>query len=198
MDSGHTWHSTKVVFGLGNPGKRYAKTRHNLGYQVVDRMAFLKNEEFINNGSRISLCRIDTAKGEYYLAKPLTYMNKSGLAVLELIDILAVSTQDILVVCDDCNLPPGKIRYRLSGSDGGHKGLRSIIEALGSGDFPRLRLGIGQSDNLKPLEDYVLEEFSENEMKTIEQMIDKSVQIIEQWLAGALRSVSATYNVMLT
>ncbi len=190
--------TSKVVIGLGNPGKRYAATRHNLGYQVIDRAAFLKKKEFVNLGSKLMLCQLSSTGVDNYLAKPLTYMNQSGMAIGELVGGLGVRLENILVVCDDCNLAPGKIRFRRSGTDGGHRGLGSIIEAVGSIDFPRLRLGIGPNPENIQLEDFVLKEFEADELKLIDLMIDKSIQIIDRWLADELKAVSATYNATLT
>jgi len=190
--------TSKVVIGLGNPGKRYAATRHNLGYQVIDRAAFLKKKEFVNLGSKLMFCRLPSFDVDNYLAKPLTYMNQSGTAISELVSELGVKLENLLVVCDDCNLAPGKIRFRRNGSDGGHRGLGSIIEAVGSINFPRLRLGIGPNPENMQLEDFVLKEFNADELKLIDLMIDKSIQIIDRWLADDLKAVSATYNVTLT
>ncbi len=198
MDFRISSETSKVVIGLGNPGKRYAATRHNLGFQVIDRAAFLKKKEFVELGSKISFCRLSSDDVDHYLAKPLTYMNQSGAAVKALVNGFGVKTENLLVVCDDCNLPPGKIRFRKSGTDGGHRGLGSIIEAIGSIHFPRLRLGIGPSPENVPLEDFVLQEFSQDELKLIDLVIDRSIQIMDRWLAGDLNAVSATFNVTLT
>ena len=135
----------KLVVGLGNPGAKYRLTRHNVGFMVVDRLA-------VTAGAAVTRKHCSSLVGEGHwgevkvvLAKPQTYMNLSGMAVSSLMNYYRVAPADLLVVCDDLDLPFGRIRLRPKGSSGGHRGLASIIAALGRSDFPRLRVGIGKA-----------------------------------------------------
>jgi PTH1 family peptidyl-tRNA hydrolase len=137
----------KLVVGIGNPGARYQTTRHNLGFRVVDRLA-------TETGVAVTRRRFDALVGEgtadgcrVLLVKPQTFVNLSGAAVAPLLRWYRGSTEDLLVVCDDLNLEPGHLRLRRQGSSGGHNGLESIIECLGTDDFPRLRVGIGRGSS---------------------------------------------------
>ena len=137
----------KIVVGIGNPGRRYERTRHNLGFQVVDRLA-------AEHGLEVSRRRFDARVGEgqiearrVLLVKPQTYVNLTGSAVAPLLRWHRSSTEDLLVVCDDLNLEPGKLRLRRRGASGGHNGLQSVIECLGTEEFARLRIGIGRGDD---------------------------------------------------
>jgi len=188
--------TTKVILGLGNPGKRYASTRHNYGFMVVDRIAFLKKEEFIAGPAHFDYCRILSGENEIYLCKPTTFMNLSGRAAQGIIDFLDVSPEELLVVCDDCNLPQGRLRYRITGSDGGHNGLASIIERLQTGRFSRLRLGIGMTPDELPLEDYVLEDFPRDESDTIEDVVSTASKFALNIAVGKIENKSITISVI--
>ena len=184
----------RIVMGLGNPGRRYAKNRHNFGQFVIDRMAFLNKEKFDKGRGVFIYCRIGFGTNEIYLAKSTTYMNESGRAAIAMLSQFGLEPRNLMVVCDDCNLPLGKMRYRPDGSDGGHNGLSSIIETLESKEFPRLRLGIGLPPEGRPLEDYVLEKFEPNEAKVVEEVVDQAVVLIEK-LAVEKRMSSLTLTV---
>jgi PTH1 family peptidyl-tRNA hydrolase len=164
-----------AIIGLGNPGNEYEWTRHNVGLMVVDAMCDVLSTEF------------ETGKGDYLIAaahshgvlmslvKPLTYMNNSGLAVADVIERYNLNLNDVLVVCDDFNLPLGKIRLRPRGSDGGHNGLYSIIYQLQSEEFPRLRCGIGEPDlHGKEFDatSFVLSVFERDERPALGKMIE--------------------------
>jgi peptidyl-tRNA hydrolase, PTH1 family len=154
----------KLIVGLGNPGEKYAGTRHNLGWMAVDR--FAGDDPWKPNGR----LQADLAKhGEQILAKPQTFMNRSGQAVKKLATFYQVPPAGLLVVSDDIDLPFGESRFRPSGGSGGHKGLQDIIEALGHQDFARLRLGVGRSD--KPT-DHVLSEFTDEEKSKLPEFIE--------------------------
>lgn len=185
----------KAVLGLGNPGRRYSETRHNFGYMVVDRLAFLKREEFRTGGGPFIYCRASIAGEQLFLCKSTTYMNNSGKAAIALKSHFNLSPAEILVVSDDCNLKLGKIRYRPTGSDGGHNGLASIIKALQSKEFPRLRLGINECPDGVPLEDYVLENFSRQEFEIVDQVIVSAIGIIERLMADDIENKSVTLTV---
>jgi len=167
----------QFIIGLGNPEKRYDATRHNVGFAVVDRLA-----EHLNVAFRPGRGEFLLAEGVYQgqplgLAKPLTYMNESGIAVAEIREQFGVPLDQLLIVCDDFQLPLGRLRLRPSGSDGGHNGLYSIIYHLQSEDFPRLRCGIGSA--LTPKEksamaEFVLDPFREDERAAVAEMINRA------------------------
>lgn len=168
-----------LIVGLGNPGRQYAKTRHNLGWQVLDRLC-----EKLKIGFK-------AGRGEYYVAllqennreviflKPTTFMNNSGIAVKETMEFFGKTPADLLVILDDLALPLGKLRLRSNGSSGGHNGLESIIYQLQTEDFARLRLGIGTPETKEATVNHVLGEFSAEEKKTAEEMLEKAANVVE-------------------
>ncbi|HLG93538.1 MAG TPA: aminoacyl-tRNA hydrolase [candidate division Zixibacteria bacterium] len=168
-----------LIVGLGNPGRQYAKTRHNLGWQVLDRLCEKLKINF------------KAGKGEYYAAlleenerdivflKPTTYMNGSGIAVKEALAFFGKTPADLLVVLDDMALPLGKLRLRSNGSSGGHNGLESVIYQLQTGGFTRLRLGIGTPEAKGAAVGHVLGEFSKEEKKKAEEMMESAIAVVE-------------------
>jgi PTH1 family peptidyl-tRNA hydrolase len=180
-----------LIVGLGNPGRKYQKTRHNLGFRVVDHLAAQRGRRFKRGKEDYLLCEVREEGRKIRLLKPLTYMNASGEAVAEALDRLEHDIQSLLVVCDDANLPLGKIRIREKGSDGGHKGIRSIIYRLGSMDFARLRMGVGQAPDGMDLEEFVLAKFDSNEKEQVELMIETACRAVESaWTFGLAESMS--------
>ena len=162
--------SKRIIIGLGNPGAEYEGTRHNVGFEVIDAIADRVNESFKTNGQS------KMAWGKWRgrplgLAKPQTFMNRSGLAVEELVRKNNLDAQDILVVVDDIHLPPGKVRIRQKGGTGGHNGLEDIADWLDSNNFPRIRIGIGNDFGRGQQADYVLSRFPEDERKIIDPVI---------------------------
>jgi PTH1 family peptidyl-tRNA hydrolase len=184
-----------AILGLGNPGRRYARNRHNFGYMVVNQLALLKKEDFTQGEGLFVFCKIPLTSGDLILSKPTTFMNDAGRAALDMCEYFGIPAEDLLVVSDDCNLPLGKIRFRRRGSDGGHKGLHSIIYHLQNREFPRLRLGIWQPPPDKPLEDYVLENFKRKELKTVAKVITTAVDFIEKLAVDGLDKTSVTITV---
>jgi len=164
------------VFGLGNPGRKYQRTRHNLGFMVVDHLSKRWGLEF----KHYPEFYISKGKG-IILVKPLSFINNSGVVVKE---VLKEYQEDFLVVCDDFNLPLGRLRLRPKGGDGGHNGLASIIYYLQTEDFPRLRLGIGPP-TCDPVE-FVLSDFTEEETPEVERMIEKAGDAINWVLSLGL------------
>ncbi|NPB06378.1 MAG: aminoacyl-tRNA hydrolase [Aquificae bacterium] len=146
----------KLVVGLGNPGKEYEGTRHNAGFEVVDELVRLLRAKGPFEEALSHLYRARVAGREVYLAKPMTYMNNSGLAVENLVEELGVEPQELLLVYDDLDLPPGQVRMRLKGSSGGHKGVESVIKHLGTQGFPRVRIGIGRPKKKEDVVKFVL------------------------------------------
>ncbi len=181
----------KLIVGLGNPGEKYRYTRHNIGAKVVNELA-RRNE--------ISLRRIryfshfgEGKIGDESIAiiLPMTYMNLSGEAVLSAIRDKEIAPSELLVVCDDADLELGTIRIRPFGSDGGHRGLRSIIEKLGSGSFARLRIGIGKRGSLK---DHVLRSFNKSEIEKAEEVEERAAEAALSWLRDGIEKAMSKYN----
>jgi len=167
----------KLIFGLGNPGKKYELTRHNVGYLVIDQLV---NQARVLNLKRQNLGKkffseIFVINNKIFLAKPLTFMNKSGKAVKAVMKFYKISLENLIVISDDLDLELGKIRERDSGSSGGHKGLQSIIDELGTDKFKRIKIGIGRSKVIPP-EKWVLQKFSKEEKKIIDEAVEKVVK----------------------
>lgn len=187
----------KLIFGLGNPGEKYEQTRHNLGFMVLDKMVpdkWSKEDKF-----KAEVYKLD--KG-LTMVKPLTYMNNSGLAVSLLADYYKVQPEDIIVIHDDLDLRMGKIKVRMGGSGGGHHGVESIISALGTDKFVRVRLGIGNlqshSGEHKRIhfnaEKFVMEVFLPNEKSTVKRMLKNAVLALELLLDKGLQEAQNQYN----
>lgn len=176
----------KYIIGIGNPGKKYQNTRHNIGFDVVLWLgkrvgAGLKPVRWEEN----KVLKADIFESESALfIKPLTFVNKTGDVVSAILKRNGAKPQDFLILCDDVNLEFGKIRLRSSGSAGGHHGLESVIEALGSEDFSRLRIGVGTSEMPVDLTGYVLEKFSSAELKKTGEIIEKASQVGEAWITS--------------
>lgn len=167
----------KLIVGLGNPGEKYQKTRHNVGFMVLDDIARRQNIKYrIQKNYKAETAIIGSGKNKIILVKPKTYMNASGLAIKTIADFYKIDVDNIVVISDDLNMELGKIKMRMSGEDGGHKGLRSIIENIGEG-FWRIRIGIGKNEDI-PAEDYVLQNFGREELKTINPSIKEVAQDI--------------------
>jgi PTH1 family peptidyl-tRNA hydrolase len=163
-----------LVAGLGNPGPAYEKTRHNAGFMVVDRLA----EDFsvsVDKKNFDALMGRGTIEGaECILAKPLAFMNRSGFPVRQMADYFRISGREMLVVHDDIDLAFGRIKIKEKGGDGGHKGIKSLIEAFGGGEFARLRIGVGRSGTGISVADYVLGKFSKAEADCLNQIIARA------------------------
>ncbi len=183
-----------LVVGLGNPKKQYSGTRHNLGFQVVEALA-----RRLQAGSPVSRHRSLLAEAEYsgskfLLAQPLTYMNRSGLAVKEIVRSYQLELDRILVIYDDLDLLPGTIRLRKKGGGAGHRGIQSIIDALGSEEFPRLRIGIGKPPPEVEASDYVLEPLAGEEREVLEPALDKAVEAVLVFVSEGLEAAMNNYN----
>lgn len=168
----------KLIIGLGNPGLIYRNTRHNIGFMVIDNF--------------IKVNRFKIAK-DIVLLKPNLYMNNSGTAVKKAVNKCKADLKDILIICDDVNLELGVIRFRASGSAGGHKGLESIIAALGTEAFNRLRIGISADKNAA-LRDYVLSKFRASEKKLLKETINKTAEAVSVWIQDGIETAMNTYN----
>ncbi len=168
----------KLIVGLGNPGKKYSDSKHNIGFMVLD--TFAKANK-INYKKSIRFISEIAVLNECILLKPKTYMNNSGLAIRKVCDFYKIPSEDVLVVFDDLNLPFAKLRLRRTGSAGGHNGIKSLIAHLGTEDFNRLRVGIGRNDN-KEMKDDVLSNFSKSEMKILNELQTEICSIIEEFI----------------
>lgn len=188
----------KLVVGLGNPGERYRATRHNVGFDVIDELARRHGlhdaADLAKSPADAHVLRWRRADEAVLLAKPLTYMNLSGGAVQELSHFFKIGPVDLLIVCDDVNLPLGKLRARASGSEGGHNGLRSIAEALGSIDYARLRVGVGRGDARRDLADHVTAEFEPDERPGIVTAIARAADAVETWISDGMAKMMNTFN----
>lgn len=183
-----------LVVGLGNPGRRYARTRHNVGWMVVDALRARAGEPAERETAHSLLCHAVLGGREVALAKPLLFMNRSGRAVQALAAKAGVQTDDILVVADDFHLEFGALRARRGGSHGGHNGLRSIIEALGTQEFARLRIGIGEAPAGEDPADYVLEAFGRDEAARLPEIVDDAADCVELALSEGLEKAMNRHN----
>ncbi len=183
----------KVIVGLGNPGAQYASTRHNVGFMVVDHLAQRYGIAVTRRLCNATTATLTIAGGKVCLAKPQTYMNLSGDAVGCLLRYYKLTPADLLVVYDDRDLPVGRIRLRERGGAGGHRGMESIIGALGTDSFARLRIGIG-----RPLEmdavNHVLSTFSAEERPVIEEAVDRAADAIEAAVTDGMAAAMNRYN----
>ena len=188
----------KLIAGLGNPGPRYKGTRHNVGFDVVDELARRAGRSFESApaDALIARCRRGTAwigSDDVLLVKPLTFMNASGQAVGELARYFKIDVPEVLVVLDEAQLPLGKLRARPRGSAGGHNGLKSIIEHLGS-DVSRLRIGVGRGDARRVLADHVLARFDNDEADEVERMTRRAADAAETFVTSGIAEVMNLFN----
>ncbi|WP_265266231.1 aminoacyl-tRNA hydrolase [Spirulina subsalsa] len=186
----------QLIVGLGNPGARYDKTRHNIGFEALDCLAQTWQLSWQNNKrfkGFFSEGRSITGE-KIYLLKPQTYMNLSGESIRAVVDWYKIPPESILVIYDDMDLPVGRLRIRLSGSAGGHNGIKSTIAHLGSQDFPRLRIGIGKSGEDKETVSHVLGKFAPSEKKVMAEVLDWVVSAVELSLKQGLEKAMSLYN----
>lgn len=190
----------RLIVGLGNPGAKYDRTRHNIGFEIVDALA-----KSLPNVSLVANKRFQGATGEFrsageriVLLKPTTYMNKSGQAVRAVLDWYKLEPAAVLVVYDDMDLPVGKLRMRLSGGAGGHNGMKSIIAHLGTKEFPRLRVGVGAADKSADADgavvSHVLGRFAPEDRKIVDAVIPMAVDAIDLGLRKGVERSMNLYN----
>jgi len=184
----------KAILGIGNPGKNYLFTRHNVGFQILDSFAQKYNLEFIPSKNNYWFAESSLTTFPFFLIKPTTYVNNSGLAVLELIEKYKLSLNNILVIVDDVNLPIGSIRIRKSGGDGGHNGIKSIIYHTESIDFPRIRIGIANDEKIENLVNFVLSEFTEEENKILKDSFNLVMELVEHFIIGGTSEMLNYYS----
>ncbi|HID21804.1 MAG TPA: aminoacyl-tRNA hydrolase [Planctomycetaceae bacterium] len=184
---------SKIVIGLGNPGPEYAGTRHNLGFDVVDLLCVRHGIECRSHKFHALYGRGIICDCRVHLAKPMTYMNESGIAVREIVSWYRSDLSQVLVICDDVNLPLGKIRVRRGGSSGGHRGLESIVQHLGTDQYPRLRLGIGRASGVS-MRDFVLSEFRDDEKAVVEELRTHAADAAETWIVHGVETCMNRFN----
>lgn len=184
----------KCFIGLGNPGKKYEGTRHNIGFMVIDELA--RRHQFTLDKSKFKNdYAIQFIQGEKAMfVKPKSFMNLSGEAVRPLIDYYNIELENIIVLYDDLDLPTGKIRLRKQGGHGGHNGIRSLITHLGTKQFKRIRLGIGRPTDSRPIVDYVLQPFSKEQKHQIDDSITLSADACEDWINSSFTDIMNRYN----
>lgn len=185
----------KLIVGLGNPGSRYSGTRHNIGFEAADRLAGRVGGEF----RRAWFKRALTAPGELagervVLAKPLTFMNGSGSAVAGLLRKYGLTVGDLLVVYDDVALPPGRIRVRPGGGDGGHNGVKSVIAETGRSEFARIRIGVGMPPGGKPMIGHVLGRFGRDERQAMDAAVERAADAVELIVSEGLEEAMNRCN----
>lgn len=185
----------RAVIGLGNPGKKYEFTRHNVGFLVLDKIAEKYNLSFKTTAFYYQFAEgqlEDSSK--FILVKPTTFMNMSGLAVKDFLETYKLNTDEIIVIFDDLNIEAGRIKIRKCGSDGGHNGIRSIISSLNSDQFPRIRFGIGNKFEKGRMVDYVLSEFNDKELLLIAPMVSVTIDVVEKFISKGIQPMLDHYS----
>lgn len=184
----------KLVVGLGNPGSRYRGTRHNVGFEVMDRLAGRHGLTFESWKALAETAEWRRPEGRVWFVKPTTFMNLSGEAVIALMGFYKIDLADVLVVCDDVNLAEGRLRARPEGSEGGNNGLRSISASLGTASYARLRIGVGRGDDRRDLVDHVLSRFDADEQPVMNAAMDRAADAVELWITDGLAPVMNRFN----
>ena len=186
----------KLVVGLGNPGASYRGTRHNAGFEVADLLAARHGLTFETApvGPHALMAKWRRADDTSLVAKPLTFMNLSGEAAGSLCRYFKIEIADVLIVCDDVNLPLGRLRARATGTEGGHNGLKSIAQHFGTIDYARLRVGVGRGDTRRELADHVLARFESDERPAVESAIARAADAVEHWLDTGLERMMNLFN----
>lgn len=184
----------KVIVGLGNPGIRYQGTRHNIGFRVVDRLAEINRIPISTKRfkSIYGTGRIDSQR--VVLLKPMTFMNRSGEAVKKTVDFFRVGMEDLVVVQDDLDLPLGRLRFKRRGGDGGHQGVRSVIESMGGNTFLRLKVGIGRPPRGMDPADYVLTPFGETRESDMEKILSRAAESLRVMLLEGIETAMNRYQ----
>ena len=183
-----------IIAGLGNPGPRYTRTRHNLGFRVVEAIASARRGRWGDPARKARTATVRLRDSHGLLVEPLTYMNLSGDALAPIGIEETLPPSRLLVICDDIALPLGQIRLRPSGSDGGHNGLVSVIERLNTMDFPRLRMGVGPVPPRVDAAEFVLAEFLPEEEEAVDAMIKEAMACVESWLFDGIGKAMSKFN----
>lgn len=183
-----------LLVGLGNPGKKYFDTKHNTGFLVVEQIGVKLKIQSSTQQRNYWIGRSNYYLHELILLKPLTYMNLSGVAVQEVCELFSIDLQRLLIIYDDFNLPFGKLRLRAKGSDGGHKGLASVIYHLQTQNFPRLRIGIGAPHKNEHVVDYVLSPFNSEEKQKLPEIINRAVDASLSFITNGIAYTMNQFN----
>lgn len=183
-----------LIVGLGNPGREYRTSRHNIGFMLLDQMAKRDGETFSRFEARALIVKTRYLDHRLILAKPQTFMNNSGQSARSLVHFYKVPFQRMMVAYDDVDLPLGKLRVRPSGGSGGHRGMKSIIESMGTEDFPRLRIGIGRPPGRMDAADYVLQDFRKEEQMQLTDILDRSIEAVLTFIAKGIDEAMNQFN----
>jgi PTH1 family peptidyl-tRNA hydrolase len=183
-----------LVAGLGNPGRRYLASRHNIGFLVLDRLAAVSGLAFTKRKDDALVCHGELAGRKVLLAKPQTYMNLSGRPVASLARYFAIPSESTLVVLDDMDLPLGRLRLRPSGSSGGHRGLESVLERSGTLEIPRLRVGIGRPPGRQAPASFVLEDFASGAQPLLVETLERAEACIRRYLQAGIQAAMTEFN----
>ena len=179
----------RLILGIGNPGKRYTFNRHNIGFMFLDYLAEKESLSFLPSKGDFYYAEGSLNSSEYNLIKPSTYVNDSGAAALQALQLNNVEVKDLLVIVDDINLNLGDFRVRVSGGDGGHNGISSIIYHLNSNQFPRIRIGIGDSFENGKMADYVLTNFSKEEIESLKKSFSLGIILTKEFIKGGIKQM---------
>lgn len=185
---------TFLIIGLGNPGREYKDTRHNIGFMLIDHIAVRLNARGMKLQSKAIVISALHEERKVILAKPQTFMNLSGQSVQGLLHFYKIPFENLLVAHDDLDIPLGTLRIRPSGGPGGQRGMASTIEQLGTKDFPRLRLGIGRPPGRMDAKDYVLQDFSKDDMKLLPEVLDRGVDAALTFVTHGLNKAMNQFN----
>ena len=183
-----------LLVGLGNPGRQYKDTRHNFGFMLIDRIAVRLNARGMKVQSKAIVTNAIYEDRKLILAKPQTYMNLSGQSVQGLVHFYKIPLTNVMVLSDDLDIPFGTIRIRAAGGPGGQRGLSSVIENLGTKDFPRLRLGIGRPPGRMDPANFILQNFSRDEMKSISEILDAAADAVLEFVKNGLNAAMNKFN----
>jgi len=184
----------RVILGIGNPGSKYELTRHNAGFMALDYFAIKHRLKFKPSKKDYYKAGGTISATDFFLVKPTTYVNLSGIAALDIINEFNINPEDLLIVADDINIEEGRIRIKKGGSDGGHNGLKSLIYHLQTNNFPRLRIGIGNDFESGAMSDYVLDKFNDNTLVQLKPSFDLCNDLILQFIIGGIKSMSDHFS----
>lgn len=184
----------RIIVGLGNPGSRYELTRHNVGFLVIDRLAEMSGARMMNKRAQALTGEAVIGQTRVLLVKPQTYMNLSGLAVRSLMDWYKLSPAEVIVVYDDLDLPPGRLRIRADGGAAGHRGMTSVIQKLGTEEIARVRVGIGRPAPHLEAADYVLSSLQSEEMLLLRNTVDRAADAVACLVQDGIEKCMNQYN----
>ena len=187
----------RIILAIGNSGIRYENTRHNAGFLLLDYFAKKRSINFKETTGEYLEASGSIDGNEYSLIKPVTFVNNSGIAARQVFDRYNITPEEFLVLCDDTNLKNYVLRVRLSGGDGGHNGLNSVIYHLITDQFPRIRIGIGSNTADEVLSGYVLSEFSKSELEEFQKTFSKGAQLIEDFIIGGCKKMLETNSILM-